>query len=195
MSPPTLAVGEPAVVGGPPLPIEGARLVLNGRRIRVLIGYHEPTPSEIKAVRTAEVELGLFNTDEVAAVAIRAGQDNGHWLIETHAPLILPDTPLHRNGVGGDATSSSEVYPIELALCETDHSIVCALRRLLVPVSFVRAARNAAHAHLARVECVRTAIRMHERVLRFRTIRELMQGSEVRLRIPGTTRASCRSPE
>ena len=188
MSPPTLAVGEPAIVGGPPLPIEGARLDLAGPSVRLLIGYHEPTPSEIQAVESADVELGIFDDDGVAAIAIRAGRDPGHWPIETYAPLILVDTDAHRGGLERVAEPPPEVFPVELALCETDRTIVRALRRLLVPGSFVRVAWSAAHAQAARFTCIRTAIRAHECVLRFRTVRELMQHSIVRTRIPGRER-------
>ena len=185
MSAPQLRVGEPAFQDGPPLPIDGARLCMNGPLIRLLIGYHEPTPSEMEAVRSGAVELGVFHDGGVAAVAVRVGEEGGRWRIEARASLILLDVPAHIDGVGGDGapTTSPDAYPAELALCDPGEAVVVALRHLMLPEPIVTAARRAAHAQAARFETPGAAIRTHERALRTRTVRHLMEHATARVRI------------
>ena len=185
MSSPTLRVGEPAWTGGPPLPIEGARLLLDGPRIRLLLGYHDPTESEIHAVRSAAVELGIFHDDGVAAVAARIGEADGRWIVEACAPLILLDADAHVDNVRAESHRSAppDTYPATLALCDSEDATVRALRHLHVPASVVHAARRAAHAQAARFESVAAAIRVHERALRYRTVGDLMHASAVQARI------------
>lgn len=181
----TLKVGEPAFPDGPPLTLEGARLLLDGPLIRLLIVYFEPTAEEVRAVESGDVELGIYHENGVAAVVARVGEHGEHWLIEARAPLILLDVDAHIDGVGGDGAPAAppELYPAELALCGTQRGIVHAVRQILVPVELVHAARRAAHAQAARFESVAAAIRAHECGLRGRTVRAMMDAAAVRARI------------
>lgn len=173
----TLRVGAPALDGGPPLPIEGARLFLNGPRVRLLIIYHEPTPDEVEAIQSADIELAVYHENGIAAVVARAGEADGYWRVEARAPLILLDVEEHMDG------ASQEHVRAEMALCGTERSIVRAIRNFLVPASVVRAACKAAHAQAARFSSVAAAVRAHECILRSHTVRSMTERAVARVRI------------
>lgn len=183
MPSPTLRVGEPAVPGGPPLPIEGARLHLDGPLVQLLVGYHEPTASEVEAVESGEVELGVYHEEGIAAIVARAGERAGYWHVETCAPLILLNAAAHVDGLDDVSSTGSDTYPAELALCESEHRLVYALRRLRVPAPIICAARRAAHAQANRFQSVAAAVQAHELGLRYRTVREMMDLATARARI------------
>ncbi|MDT7858133.1 hypothetical protein RQM47_15910 [Rubrivirga sp. S365] len=178
----SLRVGSP-VHAGDPIPIEGARLLLNGPTIRALVVYEEPTPAEVEAVETGPVELGVYHADGVAAVAFRVGEPGTPGRIETHAPLVLLDGAAHVNGVTGGPCSQAR--SLTLALCQAEGTVVRAVRSLAVPAEVVEAARRAVRAQAARFGCAADARRAHRSALRRSTVCDLMRGAVARVRIEG----------
>ena len=177
-----LRVGAPASVGDS-VPIEGARLFLDGPAIRVVVVYEEPTPAEVAAVETGPVEIGVYHADGVAAVVLQVGEPGDPGRIEAHAPLVLLDRAAHVDLVA--AGSCSQTWSVTLALCQAEGTVVRAVRSLGAPAGVVEAARRAAHAQAARFGCAADARRAHRSALRRSTVCDLMRRAVARVRIEG----------
>ena len=183
MPPAPLRVGRPALAGGPPAPIEGARLLLDGPALRLVVVYHEPTPAEVAAVERGPVDLGVYHDGGLAALAAQIGAPGDPGRVEVKVPLLLLDRAAHTDGVG--AGEPPDAYPAEVALCQARGTVVQALRPLTVPAALVLAARKAAHAQAAQFGSVGDALRAHERGLRLLTVRDLLDRAVARARIVG----------